>query len=147
LRIGPTLSAFAFAFAIAAPVVARADLAALANVCGGLIGYQVGQCQAAAGGRYTDDDAVGVCGQLIGSQVINCVRTIAGKDYVTAEAANCGRLIGYQVIGCLARSGRPHYDLTISDIRAEIAAALESLRSNDPSGADDRLRRLLRGLR
>ena len=148
------------------------DSSPLTQVCGRLIGYQVGQCQGAAGGRYIDGDAARACGNLIGTQVINCVSAIAGKDYHPGEAMNCGRLIGTQVISCLSQSGRPHVEqaagypqprddrgrdrddypprrepLTVAEIRAEVAAALESLRASDGQGTERRLRRLLRDLR
>lgn len=148
----------------------RADRGeALAQLCGQLIGSQVVQCQAASGGRHIDPGAAEVCGQLIGSQVIQCVGAIAGKDYNQGEQSNCRQLIGSQVIDCLRQTGRPHFvpppppppapiayppqypprraPLTVAEIRAEVAAALESLRANDPMGADRRLRRLLGDLR
>ncbi len=142
---------------------------ALAQVCGQLIGSQVVQCQATAGGRHIDPGAAEVCGQLIGSQVIQCVGAIAGKDFNQGEQANCGQLIGSQVIECMRQTGHPHYvaaplpplgpsayppqypprrgPLTVAEIRAEVAAALESLRASDQMGADRRLRRLLNDLR
>jgi len=144
----------------------RYDNSPLAQICGRLIGTQVGQCHNAAGGRYIDADAARACGTLIGTQVIGCVSTIAGKDYPAGIANNCARLIGTQVTSCLAQSGRPYVEpapynpppprddypprrdaMTVSEIRAEVAAALETLRANDPQGTERRLRRLLRDLR
>lgn len=150
------------------PAAARAQT--LGQVCERLIGTQVTQCMAAANGRYINPDAAGACSRLIGTQVVSCVGAIAGKDYSPDEARACGGLIGTQVVDCFRASGRPHvayrpapapppprYDygdrrhggggLSEGDIRAEVAAALESLRANDPISAERRLRRLLSDLR
>jgi hypothetical protein len=157
----------AIAFVLLLSPLAHADSAsALANLCGQLIGSQVTQCQAAGGGRHIDEGAAQVCGQLIGSQVIQCVSAIAGKDYNAGESSNCGSLIGGQVIDCMRRTGRPHRvatapapptypapfpprrgPMSVPEIRAEVAAAIEQLRANDPGGAELRLRRLLNDLR
>ncbi len=144
---------------------ARAD--PLSDVCSQLIGSQVTQCMAAGNGQQISSSAVEQCGHLIGSQVVSCVAAIAGKDYSPGEASTCGGLIGSQVIDCFRHSGRAHpyappppgpgpgpgsgpgpgRGVNNSEIRAEIAAAIEQLRANDPAGAETRLRRLLRDLR
>jgi hypothetical protein len=160
--------ALAFALLFAASSAHADSASALAQVCGQLIGSQVTQCQAAGGGRHIDDGAAQVCGQLIGTQVVQCVGAIAGKDYNSGETANCGQLIGTQVTECMRVTGRAHRvayyappppppqypqypprrgPLTVPEIRAEVAAALESIRANDPMGADRRLRKLLNELR
>lgn len=159
--------------ALLVPSLARADMS-LGQVCKQLIGSQVTQCMAAAGGRYIDGNAAQVCSHLIGGQVTSCIGAIAGKDYSRDEASACGGLIGGQVIECMRSTGRPHIDrqavppppppvqqqpyyggggggyraaLSQADIRAEIAASLEALRANDPISAERRLRRLLQDLR
>jgi hypothetical protein len=155
---------------------ARAEMS-LGQVCKQLIGSQVTQCMAAANGRFIDGNAAATCAKLIGGQVTTCVGAIAGKDYSRDEADACGGLIGAQVVDCLRTTGRPHVDrrappppppvqqqpvygdrdryrddrrgggLSNADIRAEVAAALEALRANDPISAERRLRRLLNDMR
>ena len=164
--------ALALGLVLVSPSLRADNGEALAGLCSQLIGSQVGQCHAAAAGRHIDPGAAQVCAQLIGSQVIQCVSVIAGKDYNRGEQSSCSQLIGSQVIGCLSQTGRAHVvmapqpvyqpppqypapspypprrgPLTVAEIRAEVAAALESLRGNDPMGADRRLRHLLNDLR
>lgn len=153
-----------------APLTASAQGKSLGQVCQGLIGSQVTQCMGAANGRYIDPGAADACSRLIGSQVVSCIGAIAGKDYSPDEARACGGLIGSQVVDCFNVSGRPHAvfrqpppppppqpryggdygrrgGLSMTDMRAEIAAALEALRANDPISAERRLRRLLSDMR
>jgi hypothetical protein len=98
------------------------------------------------------------------------MRAVGGKDYSPAQASTCGELIGSQVIECLQRTGTPHVEPrreeprreerreerrdwrddrgpTSSEVRAEIAAALEQLRARDVAGAEARLKALLRAMR
>jgi len=171
MKLVVKLAAVAVVLLLSIPALAD-NGQALAGLCSQLIGSQVGQCQAAAAGRHIDPGAAQVCAQLIGSQVIQCVSVIAGKDYNRGEQSNCSQLIGSQVVQCLSQTGRPHMvaatppppppqyqqypaqaypprrgPLTVAEIRAEVAAALESLRADDSMGADRRLRRLLNDLR
>lgn len=157
------------------PEIARAEMS-LGQVCKQLIGGQVTQCMAAAGGRWVDGNAAQQCAKLIGGQVTSCVGAIAGKDYSHDEAEACGSLIGGQVIECMRSTGRPHMDrrpapppppppaaydrrddrrgdyrddrrVSRDDIRLDVQAALDSLRVNDIRGAERRLRRLLDDMR
>ena len=129
-----------------------------AQICSHLIGGQVTACVSAVAGKDYSHDEADACGGLIGGQVVDCMRA-AGHPHVDRRAVapppaqppyyggggGGGGSGGYRGGG----GGDAGYrgGLSQSDVRAEIAAALEALRANDPISAERRLRRLLNDMR
>lgn len=122
-----------------------------AQTCSHLIGGQVTACVSAIAGKDYSRDEAEACGGLIGAQVVDCLRT-TGRAHVDRRAPPppppqpvqpqpyYGDRGGY-------RDDRRGPALSNADIRAEVAAALEALRANDPISAERRLRRLLNDMR
>ena len=127
-----------------------------AGVCSQLIGTQVISCVSTIAGKGYRPDELGACSQLIGTQVIDCLGQ-TGRPFVERRPQPQPYPQQYPPPQPPPQPYPQQYpprpaegycgQRSLGDVRAEIAAALEALRSGDPRSADRRLRRLLDNLR